>query len=119
MLMALVTTANPLVDIRGSVGGSIFSSDSSGLHLVSPKRSVRSRSPLQDRRRRAFLSSKNAWHLASSLGYAVIWKLHADRHPGSNRLGQVRTLSGYQIFMRYNIYRAYNNVDCILLPPEN
>lgn len=116
--MALLTLQNPLVDIRGSVGGTVFSRDASGLHLVSPRRSVRCRSPLQDRRRRAFLTAAQAWRQAVSLGYPVIWKLYAERHPTQNRLSDTIILTGYQMFMRFNIYRAYNNVACILLPPE-
>lgn len=116
--MTLVTLDNLFADISGSVGGSVFSRDKSGLHLVSCKRHLRKRSPLQDRRRRAFQTAKNAWHVTVRAGNAELWKLYAGRHPISGRLGYTVTLTGYQIFMRYNIYRAYNNVDCILLPPE-
>lgn len=116
--MALVTLANPLVDISGSVGGSVFSRDSSGLHLVSCKRHLRRRSPLQDRRRRAFLTADQAWRQVYELGHTEVWNLDAKRHPTKNRVGDTTTLSGYQWFMHFNIYRAYNKVACILLPPE-
>lgn len=116
--MALITPQSPLVNISGSVGGSVFSRDTSGLHLVSPKRKGYKRSPLQDRRRRAFLTAKNAWHLTVALDNAQPWYLYASRHPGKNRLGRTIIYTGYQMFMRFNIYRAYNNVSLILLPPE-
>ncbi|MBA7709002.1 hypothetical protein ES703_117909 [subsurface metagenome] len=116
--MSLVKTANPIIDISGSVGGSVFSRDASGLHLVSPHRSVHKASPPQTRRRRAFITATRAWHQASAAGHAQLWKLYAGRHPGRNRIGETIIYTGYQIFMRFNIYRAYNNVACILLPPE-
>ncbi|MBA7636961.1 hypothetical protein ES703_44589 [subsurface metagenome] len=116
--MALVTLGNPLVDIRGLVGGSVFSRDASGLHLVSPRRSVHKASPPQTRRRRAFVTAVNAWHQACAAGHAQLWKLYAGRHPGRNRIGETIIYTGYQMFMRFNIYRAYNEVALILEPPE-
>lgn len=116
--MALVTLANPLADIRGSLGGSVFSRDTSGLHLVSRKRHLQRRSPLQDRRRRAFVSAKNRWNSHTTAYQRLLWNSYAASHPGRNAIGEPIELSGYQMFMRFNIYRAYNEVALILIPPE-
>ncbi|MBA7634548.1 hypothetical protein ES703_42134 [subsurface metagenome] len=116
--MALISLDNLFADISGSVGGSVFSRDASGLHLVSPPRSVHKASPLQTRRRRAFITADHAWRQVYDSGYTELWNLDAKRHPTQNRVGDTITLSGYQWFMHFNIYRAYNNVPCILLPPE-
>lgn len=117
-IMGLVKTANPIIDIRGSVGGSIFSKDRSGLHMVSPKRAIRSDSTLQTRRRRAFVAANGSWKRDTTPHQKSLWQLYATRHPGHNRLGEVITYTGYQMSMRFNIYRAYNNVSLILSPPE-
>lgn len=116
--MALITTANPLADIRGSVGGSVFSRDSSGLHMQATPRHIRRKSLLQDRRRRAFVAAKNSWRRDATSHERNLWQLYATRHPGHNRFGEVITYTGYQVFMRFNIYRAYNNVSLISTPPE-
>lgn len=116
--MALVTLDNLFADISGSVGGSVFSRDKSGLHLVSSNRHLRKRSPLQDRRRRAFLTGARAWSQVLAAGNVLLWDLYALRHPGQNRIGDSIIYTGYQMFMRFNIYRAYNSVSLILLPPE-
>jgi hypothetical protein len=56
--MTLVKTGSGISDIRGSVSGSYFSRDKSGLHMSRHPRSIRRRSALQDKRRKAFIAAR-------------------------------------------------------------
>lgn len=96
----------------------MFSRDASGLHLQKSPRVVRRRSALQDRRRRAFVAAAGSWKRDITPHEKNLWNAYASRHPGHNRFGEVITYTGYQVFMRFNIYRAYNNVFLITTPPE-
>jgi len=69
--MALIKVGNGVIDIRGSLGGTYFTRDKTGLHCTAKPRRVRQRSSLQDRQRRAFAEARAFSKINRTVSYNI------------------------------------------------
>jgi len=69
--MALLILGSGLVDIKGRVGGNIFSRDRSGLHISAPPRRVRKTSTAQKAQRKCFIQARKFSHDNRTVAYNI------------------------------------------------
>lgn len=117
--MALAKTGAGITDIRGGIAGNVFTRDRSGLHCNPHGRTIKKRSALQDRRRKAFRQCVNFWHNSVSETHRQLWQIFAGRHPKQNKVGETIILTSYASFLTINMYRAYNDVSLLAVPPDD
>lgn len=116
--MTLVKTSSEIVDISGKGPSGIFYRDKSGLHCRSAIPSRDRPSTVSIARRGAFSKALNLWKSHDwSTAELCSWDNWIARHPRTNRVGSTYFLSRYQAFMRFNIIRAYNNIDPAFIAP--
>lgn len=115
--MAMVKLGNGIVDIRGGIGGIVFSKDRYCLHVHAKNRVVKRRSTLQRQRRNAYRTCVNYWNQSMSSDSRALWTNHARQHPTSNRFGNPIILTSFSAFMKLNIYRVYNGCSILSAPP--
>lgn len=95
------------------------SRDKSGTHICSPPRRIRRRTAAQSLWRNAHRTAATWWKTLPTPTQRVAWQIFASQHPKKGKRGLTYTMTAYQAFMNRNIYRAYNNVDPWLDPPED
>lgn len=87
--------------------------------LSGPQRRVKTCSPLQRRRRDAFIACVVAWKEAIAQGKCNLWTVYALRHPVQNKKAETVTLFGWSWFLKINIMRIYNGLEPVLDPPSD
>lgn len=83
------------------------------------QRRIKQTSPLQQKRRFAFIQAANARTLLTDHSKISLWKNYAQTHTQTNKKGQIIRLSWWNLFMKINIYRAYNGLPTALDPPHD
>lgn len=87
--MTLCRVGNGITDIRGGTGGVYFSRDKSGLHMSRKPRTIKRRTPAQDKQRKAFAAARTYCRSQLTADQPKEWL---------NRC------------VSYNIYRALNDL---------
>lgn len=117
--MVLIRTGSGVTDIRGSIAGNVFTRDKSGLHCNPHGRTIKKRSNLQDKRRRAYRQCVNSWNNSITTHDRRLWLNFSQHHPKKNKIGDRITLTPFAAFLSINIYRAYNDVSLLSTPPPD
>jgi len=116
--MALVRTSVLVQQISGSVGSVVFSNARAG--CVAGKRPCKSRTPsrrtLEQQARIATLTSH--WRSLTTDQQAQ-WRTAGTQFTRTNRLGHRCKFSGYELFMRENVYRNIAALAIEEIPPLN
>ena len=116
--MAKVKFGSGVADIRGSIGGTVFSRNSSGAYMREKVSPVNPNTPRQSViRGRLTLLSKN-WQTLSK-GLRTAWKNFANEHPITNAFGAQVTLSGALMYNRVNSVILNLGGIIINTPPPN
>ncbi len=87
--------------------------------IKTTQRRVKQRTTLQKKRRDAYVKCTQAWKDCAKENKTELWTIYAKNHRiTTNRKGTV-TLTGWNWFVKINIYRIYNNLEPILTPPND
>ena len=108
-----------IVDIRGQIGGVVFTKDKSCLHINATGRYIQRKSTLTVKRRTAYRTAVNFWNNSVSDTEKQLWKIYANHHLITNKVGEPKTPTAYNSFMKINIYRGYNEVPLITTQPND
>jgi hypothetical protein len=102
--MARVEFSSVVTSIRGKVGGSVFQRNRSGYSLKNKSTNVDSASIKQIASRGYVSQVQTAWRSLSDSGRNE-WDIFANFKPVKNRNNSNVNLSGYQLFLKYNLIR--------------
>ena len=106
--MALVRLGGGVHDIRGSIGGTVFSKNASGNYIRSRITPVNPNTARQNAIRVAVQSLAPQWSGVLSPAERAGWAVYAANIVRTNKLGGVINLSGYNHFIRGNSIRVQN-----------
>jgi len=100
--MTLIKTNG--LQISGTMGGTVFKRDRSGLHAIPYSRPLkRNPSTTQATRRKAYIQICSYIKKHRDANFIERWQLYANQHPIRNRLGETRVLTWFSVFIKYNI----------------
>ena len=117
--MASIKLGNGINAIAGKLGGNVYKRGSAGQQMQSaPAHGRRTYTATQIKRQKAFQTCVT-W-LRDRVNDEVIrnWKYFASRHPATNKLGDTVYLTWYQMFIKMNIWRVFNDLDPKIDPPN-
>ena len=98
---ALVLFGGGAADIRGSIGGNVFSRNSSGAYIRNRTKPVNPNTTKQNMVRVLFSTVAQHWRNLSE-GDRLTWITLAPTFERLNRLGQSIPLTGFQLFQKCN-----------------
>jgi len=87
--------------------------------ITTTQRRVKQRTTLQSRRRNTYTKCVIAWKKTIKQNKTELWAIYAKNHPTVNKQGKTIILHGWNYFLRFNLYRIYNNLEPILKPPDD
>ena len=99
--MVIIKTSALVADIRGIVGGNVFSSNKGGNYTRRYKKPINRNTTAQQTMRNLFMTLSAGWrNLEDSEREA--WNTIAPHYPYMDSLGQSKVLSGQQLYMKLN-----------------
>lgn len=117
--MALVKFGAGVVDMRGSIGGTIFSKNAGGQYARARVAPVNPNSSRQATIRAAIALLAQIWHNTLTPQERTAWGLYAANINIQNRLGETILISGYNHFVRSNTPRINVGLARIDAGPTN
>ena len=102
--MAAIRTGPIVADIRGKVGSSVFSRNSSGAFVRDVGTWTQPDTQAQLDARTVITDLSAAWGTTLTEAQRRAWRQYAAHHPRPNRWGQPTNTSGYNRFIRINAY---------------
>jgi hypothetical protein len=103
--MANVAFGGGITDMRGSIGGSVFSRSAGGATVRKRTKGINPRSTRQNLIRSHHGSTVAIWQSATMAAIRASWNDYAANTPWVNKLGQAITLTGFQAFVASNALR--------------
>ena len=100
--MALLKFGGGITEMRGSIGGTVFSRNRSGAIARQRTTPVNPQSTRQNAARAVMALVSANWFNALSAANRAAWNLFADNVPSTNKLGEVINLSGFNQFCKSN-----------------
>jgi len=115
--MALCTFGGGVTEIRGKIGGTVFSRGAGGAIMRKNTMPINPRSPLQNMRRSrvAFLSTY--WSKTLTPQQRTDWIAYAQGTTWTNRLGQTIQINGLAAFLRVNALKFLYSSTVIAAAP--
>jgi len=107
--MARVAFSAILNSVQGSVGGSVFQKNRSGFTLKNKSVNVNKNSSKQNSARRYLSELIIAWQGLSDTNKSL-WENFANFHPVLNKNNVNVNLTGYQLFLKYNLIRLHSGL---------
>lgn len=117
--MAQIKLGAGIADMRGSIGGVVFSRNRSGAYARNRTIPVNPGSALQLEVRAAIGQVRAAWFEDLSTSARAAWKTYADNVPVINRLGEQIHLTGWNMFARTNTFQVYHGKPIITAAPTD
>lgn len=115
--MAQIKLGLALTDIKGKVGGSVFSSNKNGKYFRNNSVGGGRSSAIWDTKKTILGSVAQRWRKLSH-GQREAWNLAATQIPKTNKVGDVVYWSGFNYFSSVNSKRLNLGGSPINLPPE-
>ncbi len=116
--MAMAKLGGGITEINGRMGGNIYRRDQCGQHIQGYPRIIdRHPSPSQLKRRNAWRTCYGYWKKHATWEFVARWQQYANNHTITNRKGETYALTHYQMFMKINVTRVYNDVEITEYPP--
>lgn len=115
--MAQIKLGMGLTDIKGKVGGSVFSSNKNGKYFRNNSVGGGRESQIWDTKKTILGSVAQIWRTLSE-GQRAAWNLAATQLPRQNLVGDTVFWSGFNYFSSVNSKRRNLGGDIITLPPE-
>ncbi|KKN02814.1 hypothetical protein LCGC14_1113820 [marine sediment metagenome] len=117
--MAMVKVGHGLRDLKGKRGGNVYTRDRFCLHSNAFPRLVnRNPSSAQKSQRSFFSQCVPAWTALAGTRFPFMWIIHSRAHPVTNKLGEVKILTGRQSFFKINMQRLADLDPITSVPPE-
>lgn len=101
--MALVKFGGGITEMRGSIGGTVFSRNKSGAIARQRTTPINPKSALQSAIRALQSVVAQAWRSATSAAQKAAWAVFAANVPAKNKLGEVINLSGFNQYVKSNM----------------
>lgn len=117
--MALIKLGGGVSDIRGSIGGTVFSKNRYGSYTRNRTIPVDPGSTAQTKIRSVMGQIRNAWFSTLTAAQRTDWATYAQNVSISNRLGESIKLTGWNMFCRTNAALLYNDKAIIAAAPTN
>lgn len=118
--MALIKTGAGITNIAGTMGGTVFQRDRSGLHMTAPARRVKPGDQARLFTQVIFSRIHDDWSVAAADKEIYgLWVVYAKKHPSVNRLGESILLSPMNWFFRFNLIRRRNGLGVDFIPPDD
>jgi len=108
--MALVKLGGPVADIRGSIGGVVYSRNRSGAIARNRTIPINPGSETQTKIRSIMGVLRNAWYNTLTAAQRAAWDAYAEAVAMTNRVGESIKLSGWNHFSRSNACALYNDL---------
>jgi len=103
--MGTVRHGGGVVEIAGSVGGTVFARSKGGATMRARIKGIRSGSPALLARRAALSNLSGYWGTTLEPEERLAWEAYASQTNQVNRLGQPMKISGMAAFIQTNSYR--------------
>lgn len=100
--MALLKLGGLIADIRGSIGGVTFARNRGGAYARNRTAPINPSSPRQIEVRATFASLTNRWTTILTEAQRAAWELYAENVPLPNTLGELRQVTGLNMYVRSN-----------------
>lgn len=100
-IMAKIKTSAIVADIRGTLGGNVFSSNKGGNYVRRYKKPTNTNTIPQQIMRALFMALSTSWRALADASRAA-WIAIAPHYPYMDSLGETKILSGQQLFMKLN-----------------
>lgn len=107
--MALIKLGGGVSDIRGSIGGTVFSKNRYGSYTRNRTVPVNPGSTAQTKIRACTGQIRDAWFNTLTAAQRAAWAVYASNVQVQNRLGESITLTGWNMFARTNMAMLYND----------
>lgn len=104
---ALILFGGGVSELRGSIGGTTFSRNSSGAYARNRTKPVNPNTTKQSNIRALFSSIAQSWRTLTQ-AQRLTWRTLAPTFPRVNKLGQTVPLTGFQLYQKCNT----NNIVC-------
>lgn len=115
--MALIKLGGGVSDIRGSIGGTVFSKNRYGSYTRNRTIPVNPGSTAQTKIRACSGQIRDAWFNTLTTAQRAAWAVYAANVQVQNRLGETITLTGWNMFARTNLNLLYNDYDIVADAP--
>lgn len=103
--MALVKYGGGIIQMSGSIAGTVFAHNASGRYARARSKPVNPSSALQVARRTALSYMSEYWHETLTPAIRTGWATYANGVSMKNRLGEPTKLSAFNHFLRVNCFR--------------
>lgn len=117
--MALIKLGGGVADIRGSIGGTVFSKNRYGSYTRNRTIPVNPSSSAQTKIRATLGQVRNAWFSVLTQAQRDAWAVYATNVPVQNRLGETINLTGWNMFARTNTALLYNDETIVAAAPTD
>jgi hypothetical protein len=114
--MAIMIPGVAVSQVSGRVGGTIFSRNRGGAYMRNGSKPTAVTTPAAQLIKAMTAQASQAWAVLTE-DLREQWREWATQNPVINRLGQSRTLSGHQAFVKLNVRLLYANASLIGSPP--
>jgi len=115
--MALIKLGGGVADIRGSIGGTVFSKNRYGSYSRNRTIPVNPGSAKQTKIRSTMGQIRNAWFGVLTPAQRAAWAVYAANVEVLNRLGESIKLTGWNMFARTNANLLYNDEAIVAAAP--
>lgn len=102
IVMATIKLGQVVADIRGKVGGAVFSRNKGGAYMKAYTKPVNPNTPEQAAVRGLFGTLMSDWR-ALTAAERETWKKNAPSYPQTNKVGDTVFLSGSQLYAKANM----------------
>lgn len=115
--MALIKFGGGILEMRGKIGGNVYSKNRYGNYVRQGTIPVNPNSSRQAAVRADMASIVSAWTETLTAVQRAAWEVYAAAINFVNQLGETITLTGYNHFVRCNISRLNNGVPLTAVAP--
>lgn len=114
--MARIRYSAIVTEIAGSIGGSTFQRNAYGFTVKNKPNMVVPNRVRQQRRKRGFAAQTQKWRLLTQ-PQRDQWISYATAFPVPSRLNPDSILNGFNVFVRYHLFRSVFQPDFVLTNP--
>lgn len=107
--MALIKFGGGITEMRGSIAGNTFSRNRYGAYVRAKTKPINPNTDLQQLARAAVSAMTTRWSQTLTAGQRAAWNLYGSSVVMTNKLGESINLSGFNHYIRSNVFRSSYN----------